>query len=413
MLLAIGSTHSFGQADADSLLAVGNKFYKNKEFSKAGSIWKQAAAFSNNKLSKQTNYYYAAHAYAEAKDSLETLECLELAITKNAFNDIPALKDEAVFNFLHTSTKWKTLIASIKPVYTTHPLEAKVVDSDVINFWQAYDKVKHSPKNAAKIYEESYIQKGSMALQYYYVNKIESIDNFILMHNTHTKYYASIKAQTLQAGKLKPAYMRSFLNLKKIYPKAIFPPVYFVIGKLRSAGTSCSYGLILGIDQACLSATADTSELNTWEKNNISLFKNLPHTVAHELIHFQQAGMANDTSLLKAAILEGMADFIGELISGKSSNERLKLYAIGKEKAIWESFKKDMYLDRANNWIGNADQETADKPADLGYWIGYQICKAYYENASDKQKAIDDMLHIQNYPSFLAQSKWEEKITTL
>jgi uncharacterized protein YjaZ len=189
--------------------------------------------------------------------------------------------------------------------------------------------------------------------------------------------------------------------------------VYFVIGKLRSAGTSCSYGLILGIDQACLSATADTSELNTWEKNNISLFKNLPHTVAHELIHFQQAGMANDTSLLKAAILEGMADFIGELISGKSSNERLKLYAIGKEKAIWESFKKDMYLDRANNWIGNADQETADKPADLGYWIGYQICKAYYENASDKQKAIDDMLHIQNYPSFLAQSKWEEKITTL
>jgi len=81
-----------------------------------------------------------------------------------------------------------------------------------------------------------------------------------------------------------------------------------------------------------MSSNIDITELSAWEKANISSFKNLPYTVAHELIHFQQDGMASDTTLLKAAIEEGMADFIGELISGKSANESLLIYGKGKEK---------------------------------------------------------------------------------
>jgi Predicted Zn-dependent protease (DUF2268) len=235
-----------------------------------------------------------------------------------------------------------------------------------------------------------------MALQFYYLNKIDNIQNFVYMHNARKKYYASIRANTFKAAQLSPTYQKSFINLKNIYPAAIFPPVYFVIGKLNSAGTVSGDGLILGIDQACMSPTADTTELNTWEKRNISTFQRLPNTVAHELIHYEQYGMASDTTLLAAAIKEGMADFIGELISGKFNNDRLLVYAKGKEKIIWAGFKKEMYLDRAYNWIANSDQETAEKPADLGYWVGYQICKAYYEQAKDRKKAIYAMLHIKN-----------------
>lgn len=88
--------------------------------------------------------------------------------------------------------------------------------------------------------------------------------------------------------------------------------------------------------------------------------------------------MAGDTTLLCACILEGMADFLGELISGKTSNEQLHIFAKGKEKIIWKNFKKEMYLNKADNWIANSEKETTDKPADLGYWAGYEICKAYY-----------------------------------
>jgi hypothetical protein len=223
------------------------------------------------------------------------------------------------------------------------------------------------------------------------------------------KYYATIRANTLKAGQLKSTYQKSFVNLKRIYPEAIFPPVYFVIGKLNSAGTVSSEGLILGIDQACMSPGADTTELSNWEKANISTFKNLPYTVAHELIHFQQDGMASDTTLLKAAIQEGMADFIGELISGKSANENLIFYGKGKEKEIWANFKKEMFLDRSSNWIANGGTGKTDKPSDLGYWVGYQICKSYYEKSKNKKKAIYEMLHIKDYRNFLEQSKIDEK----
>ncbi len=409
LILTFTYNISFSQTGVDSLLQLGNTFYKKNDFSNAAQIWEQAAKLTENKLAKRTNYSYAASAYASAKDSTNSFKCLDIAITQLGFNDLPALKNDDAYLFMKESSRWKKLIKSIKPVYTTNPKAVKVIDKDVINFWKAYDLVQKDPSNAEKIYTDHYINNGTMALQFYYLDKINNVNNFVYIHNLRKKYYASIRTNTLKAAQLKSAYQKSFINLKKIYPEAIFPPIYFVIGKLNSAGTVSSEGLILSIDQACMSSTADTTELSNWEKKNISRFKNLPYTVAHELIHYEQSGMASDTTLLAASIKEGMADFIGELISGKTANERLQTFAKGKEKSIWTNFKKEMYLSRSYNWIANSEQETADKPADLGYWVGYQICKAYYEQAKDKKKAIYEMLHIQDYKKFLEQSKLDEK----
>lgn len=409
LILLFTFNSSFSQTAVDSLLNVGNTFYKKNDFANAAIIWEKAASLTVNKLAKNTNYSYAAFAYASAKDSTNSFRCLDIAITKLGFNDLPALNSDAAFSFMKDSNRWKKLVGAIKPVYTTNPKSVKIIDTDVINFWKAYDLVEKDSTNAEKIYSENYIDKGTMALQFYYLNKILTVNNFVYIHNLKKKYYSSIRTNTLKVSPLKPTFQKSFVKLKKIYPEAIFPPIYFVIGKLNSAGTVSSDGLILAIDQASLSETADTTELNTWEKNNISKFSDLRYTVAHELIHYEQKGMAGDTTLLSASIKEGMADFIGELISGKTANERLKKFAKGKEKSIWSDFTKEMYLDRAYNWIANSDQETAEKPADLGYWVGYQICKAYYEQAKSKRKAIYEMLHIQDYKKFLEQSNIEGK----
>ena len=407
---AFSFTPVFSQTKVDSLLSVGNKLYKNKEFDKAASIWETAASLTENKLAKNTNYSYAASAYASAKDSTNSFKCIELAVYKFGYNDIPELTNDDSYEFMKSSQRWKKLLKFIKPTYSTDPKKIKIIDSDVRKFWLANDLVQMDTINAEKIYRNEYINKGTMALQFYYLNKIGSVENFVYMHNLRKNYYKSIRKNTLNLQQQKSSYQKSFLNLKKIYPEAIFPPIYFVIGKLNSAGTKSSEGLILAIDQACMSSNADTTELSKWEKNNISTFQNLPHTVAHELIHFQQDGMASDTTLLKAAIVEGMADFIGELISGKSANEKLLIYAKGKEKIIWEDFKEEMFLKRGYKWIANGGRtDLGDKPSDLGYWVGYQICKAYYEQAQDKKKAIYEMLHIQDYKKFLEQSKLDEK----
>jgi len=184
--------------------------------------------------------------------------------------------------------------------------------------------------------------------------------------------------------------------------------MYFVIGSFTSGGTASDNGLLIGLDQAAGSADVNISELSLWERNNLTDIDAVPYLMAHELIHYQQKGMGSDTTLLKAVMVEGMADFIGELISGKTANMRLHTWAKGREKQILADFKKDMYLNKASHWIANSDEETADKPADLGYWVGYYICKAYYQNSPDKKKAINDMLHVKDYKQFYALSKADE-----
>ncbi|TMI66321.1 MAG: hypothetical protein E6H07_10615 [Bacteroidetes bacterium] len=44
------------------------------------------------------------------------------------------------------------------------------------------------------------------------------------------------------------------------------------------------------------------------------------------------------------------------------------------------------------------------RPKDLGYWMGYKITKAYYTKATDKTKAIQEILNIKDFTSFLADS---------
>jgi hypothetical protein len=49
-------------------------------------------------------------------------------------------------------------------------------------------------------------------------------------------------------------------------------------------------------------------------------------------------------------------------------------------------------------------QKDKSRPKDLGYWMGYKVSQAYYNNASDKQQAVYDILNIQDFKKFLAQS---------
>lgn len=407
--LLLLSIRGVSQPTVDSLLQAGNQFYIDQDYDRAGFLWSQAAKLAEYKVQGRLYFYYAAYSYAKAKDSINSFICMEHAVFQFGFNDKQSLVSDDVFDFLERSHRWSKIVDSIEPAYTTEPSKVKIIDSDVRNFWDAYDMVQINPEKANEIYKQEYFDKGSIGLEFYFIHKIVSIDHFVYVQNIKQKYYKSIRSNTLKVSGLSQEFENIFVEFKNIYPQAIFPPIYFVIGKLNSAGTASSDGLILGIDQACMDPSVDTTELNHWEKNNISTLEDLPYIVAHELIHFQQHEIS-DTTLLKAAIDEGMADFLGELISGKTANDRLHIYARGKEKEIWQAFKHEMYLNRSYNWIANSDQETEDRPADLGYWVGYQICKSYYDQAKDKKQAINDILNIKDYKAFFKASKYDEKM---
>jgi uncharacterized protein YjaZ len=64
-----------------------------------------------------------------------------------------------------------------------------------------------------------------------------------------------------------------------------------------------------------------------------------------------------------------------------------------------------MWNAEAKDWLYNGNQSD---PADLGYFMGYQICKAYMKQATDKPKAIAEILEL-NVNSRSAVTKFFEK----
>lgn len=248
-----------------------------------------------------------------------------------------------------------------------------------------------------------------MGLQEYYATKIHSVQAFVANQWAKPDYYRTIRPYTLRLAAAVPQIQVGFAKLKALYPAAHFPNVYFVMGRWNSAGTSASSGMIIGTDMECQAPGVALGELSLWERNNLGSFEDIPALVAHEHIHTIQR-QGPDPSLLRGALNEGMADFLAELTTGRNPNARLQPYGLAHEKEIWTNFTKEMAGKNWDNWIANSDQETPDKPADLGYFVGYRICQSYYQQAADKKQAVHDILNITDYPAFLAQSRYAEKL---
>ena len=50
-----------------------------------------------------------------------------------------------------------------------------------------------------------------------------------------------------------------------------------------------------------------------------------------------------------------------------------------------------------------------DRPADLGYYMGYFITQAYYKKAKNKKQAVYHILNIQDARAFYEASGVQEK----
>ncbi len=208
----------------------------------------------------------------------------------------------------------------------------------------------------------------------------------------------------------------SFKKLKEIYPDAVFPNVYFVVGRMNTGGTATFKGLLIGVEMYGKTDDASVAELSGWKKKVVGKIERIPFIVAHELVHYQQknahltALFGGEVSLLGKSLSEGSADFIGELISGDNENPHLNEYGNRREKQLWLEFKKEMNGNDASNWLYQGDKAKA-KPADLGYYIGYKIVESYYNKAKDKKQAIKDILEIKDFNAFLTASGYDEKFS--
>jgi len=130
---------------------------------------------------------------------------------------------------------------------------------------------------------------------------------------------------------------------------------------------------------------------------------NIPYIVAHELIHFQQKNWKESPTLLEQSIVEGSADFLGELISGMNTNKAANEYGNKNKERLCREFVKRMDSTSYMDWMYGVSGKD-DRPNDLGYWMGYKITEQYFAKAADKKKAVAEILNIKDYKDFLRKS---------
>jgi hypothetical protein len=361
----------------------------------------QTVALPLDSLRAQTSRTLHAKRYAEA------------TAQRLGFRKVSLVRTDADLASLRDRSEFARIVGRMGEAegQLSDPNKAQLVTSDIKHFWRAFDRAAKAKDaaHAEAIYQRKYFGKGSIGLQDYFQIKILSAKLFVRNQQAKPAFYCSIRGNTQRIATLTPQIRAGFQKLKELYPEAQFPNVYFVIGRWSSAGTATDNGMLIGADQLCRTPDTPLGELSLWERNNLGALDALPVVVAHEHIHYIQK-QSGDPSLLHGAINEGMADFLAELTTGRNPNTRLQAYGLAHEKEIWADFSKEMGGSSWKNWIANADQETADKPADLGYFVGYKICQSYYQEMADKKQAVHDILNITNYPAFLAKSRYAEKL---
>lgn len=284
------------------------------------------------------------------------------------------------------------------------PRDSNIITSDIDNFYKAFDLATEDSTKAETIFNRYYFKKGSPGLDDFYKTKIRSKEKFTEFVLAFEDYYQSIKKDISNLEDLENKIDRNFQKFEKLYPQAEFPDVYFVVGKFQSNGTISNEGLLIGTEM--LSRTPNSDTLN-WNEDILRISmkrKHIPITVSHELVHFNQDNMKDGNTLLWKSIREGSAEFIAELISGETDADYTEFE--GREMQVWEDFKKEKNKSIWSSW----QNESEERPKNAGYWMGYTICKAYYQQIQNPEDAVQDILSIQDYSEFLRKSKVEQYI---
>lgn len=282
---------------------------------------------------------------------------------------------------------------------------------DIQNFWAAYDLLDtaKSYKDSVKIIQREYLNKATDHFKSFIRIRRFTAVEYVKKIRLYPKFWQSIRLPTENIAKRKDEIEAILDKYEECIPYFRRPDICFAIGCLRSGGTTEKGLILIGAEIAASTPAVDKSEMKGWLASVIGNTGDIISMVAHEAIHTQQFDLRlirrNKNLLLEQSLKEGVADFLTTELFGLNINASGYIYGEEHECELWKEFEKDLEENpRAyQKWLyqGNSSK---DRPADLGYYIGHKIARAYYIKQKDKRKAIRTLLNIARSKKILEKS---------
>lgn len=388
------------------------KAYQAKQYTQAVDLFKKAVEEGDK---RGVTYYNLACSAALAGDKEAAFQALSDALD-HGYDQTAWMSGDSDLESLHSDPRWQLIVercrkqeaARIKRM--ADPNKAKLVTSNLEHFWEAYDEAqKHPAEERPGIYAKLYFDRGDEGMTDIALVRKFTPTSLAKAIDQKPKFFASLRpAEKLLQPEFRELRER-FRRLKQLYPSAKFPNVYFMMSPLSGGGTTSDNGLLIGTEFFMKSAQTPTEELSDWEKRVIGPPTDVVPLVVHESIHYQQNNGASNTALARC-LHEGSADFVATVVCDGEMMVRVKkLHEWGnaREAELWAEFQKDMNGSDTSRWLyGSGDN---NRPDDLGYYMGYKICEAYYNKAADKKQAIWDILNYKDATQFLKASGYADK----
>jgi len=281
---------------------------------------------------------------------------------------------------------------------TTAAQGPAILTEDVDSFYRIYDAAGGHP--TAVQLQRDYLDAGTEGLRAFAGLRNTTGERIAEAIARQPQIYADARRCAAALPQARRRLAVALDRLRGIYPSARLPDVTVAIGRGKPVAIGSPVtGLQIGLEALCGVTYFDADVEDRFV-----------HVAAHEYVHVQQPReMVDDSNptVLEGSLVEGAAEFVGELVSGGRSYARQAADIRGLETALETAFVADQDKRDLSDWLYNG---TIDKPGDLGYWVGYRIVKSYYEHATDKRAAIREIIEMRDPKEFLARSQWHPGI---
>lgn len=274
-------------------------------------------------------------------------------------------------------------------------VEPVIETGDVDRFFEVYDEAGGHP--AADVLQREYLDRGSVGLQQLARMRNVTGQSIAAAIAARPEIYAEARDCLGVLPRVRNRLVVALRKLRDLYPGMRLAPITIAIGRGKPVGVGGrDTGVQIGAEALCAT---------DWMNPNIE--DRFVRVIMHEYAHVQQAVAFSENdgaTVLAASLEEGAAEFLTELTTGAISYAYLDGLVAGREREIETAFAADAHKTDLSDWLYNS---TPQKPADLGYWVGYRIVQSYYHHADDKHAAIRDILEMTDPEEFRARSGWQ------
>ncbi|QSQ26653.1 hypothetical protein JY651_17725 [Pyxidicoccus parkwayensis] len=290
--------------------------------------------------------------------------------------------------------------AATAPSTSSGPAPAQAVSTqDIDRFWAAHDEALKTDDVAerAAIIQRLYIDPGTPGLHALMAARRYTAQSYAEAITRYPKFWASVRPLTARARDAATTLEQDVAAFRRLYPQLQPATITYAIGALLTGGTTTGRMVLIGAEISLTDETVDVSELPEPMRTRLGAFfatrpfANNGQNNIHEYVHTQQ----RDSSDVLAArtVYEGVAELVAEQVTGK--RPALELYRYGPAHAaeIREHFVAQMDGTKWGDWFYNSSNNRFGV-SDVGYYVGYEIAKGFYEKAADKRAAIREMIEL-------------------